>query len=127
MPDWLTTANVSLTLVLLGYAWAALRWLAPRTATTIDDRAVMSISQIIAWGRAVALDIYPVIERMAQAGELGTRAQKIAQFATEVAAEWRRQHGTDVPPAAIAAAETVARGLAHGEHLADPRNAPPSA
>jgi hypothetical protein len=127
--DWLTTERVTLALVVLGYLLAALRWLAPRTATTVDDRAVAAIDAAEAWAERWAPTFWGIVERAAKDGRLPS-VQKAAKFAELVRLAYRAQHDHDMPQTAQGLATTIADHLSVTGKVEipavppDPRNGP---
>ena len=131
--DWLTTERVTLALVVLGYAIAALRWLAPRTTwTSVDDRAVAAVDTATAWAERWAPTFWAIVEKAGTDGRLPTSVSKAAKFLELVRLAYRSQHDHDLPQSAEGLATTIANHLSVAKKVeipavpADPRSGPAS-
>jgi hypothetical protein len=115
--DQLTPTNIVLALVLLEMAVRLLRSIAPKTATKADDEALAGLDVAIGWAHAAAPHLWAIVEAAAAQGAI-PKAQKAAQFALMIKAEYQRQSGKALPAAAEAAAQLAAQGLSASEKLA---------
>jgi hypothetical protein len=124
--EWVTVERVALGLALIGYLIIALRWAAPRTATTIDDRAVAGIDAAKSWAERWAPGFWSVIEVAAKAGTLPQGTTKAAEFLLKVRDAYRKQSGADLPAQAEAVAVSVAEQLSAAVKLPLPFRSRPA-
>ncbi len=131
MSEYLTVPNVALVLSLIANVAAALiaglRWMAPRTATTIDDQAVANIDGAKAWAEKWAPTFWMMVEAATKTGRLPTGVNKTTEFIIQLRDAFKREHGKEMPVQAEAVAGHVAADLSASDKLVklDPRFAPP--
>lgn len=126
--DALTVNHVILVLVILQVVMQALRIMAPKTETKIDDAMVDTIDRAKEWAAGVAPLMWCVVEAAAKQGGL-PKMQKAAEFLTAVQRAYLEQHGKQLPGEAESVAKTIAAGMSARDKLSklpDPQSAPGS-
>jgi hypothetical protein len=139
MMQYVTVENCVVAVGAAGWVAAAvvagLRWVAPRTATTIDDRLLDTISTLERakmWAVTYAPYLWQALEWAQKQGTLPTGTTKGAEFLLKIRDAYRAQHGADLPASAETAAQVVAAAMSVGAKAApvpvgnpsDPRPAP---
>lgn len=116
MPDWMTTDNVTLALVVLMVLERILRAVAPRTETKIDDRILAGFDDARDWAEDMAPHLWAIVEALAAQGAI-PKAQKAALFGMQLKETYHKATGKLLPDGAVAQAETVAAGLSASDKL----------
>jgi len=96
--------------------FAFLAWLAPRTATKLDDEAVANIERAKAFAAPYAHAAWEHVESADKAGLLPLGVSKAVKFVEMVQAEYERRFNQAIPREALKVAEGIAAGLSAGEH-----------
>jgi len=96
-----------LLIALLGFK--LLEFIAPKTATTADDKIVSAIS----WALAHANSVFNIVEDLSAAGLIKVKTEA---FREELQKQYRKVYGKDLPQQAVSAAENIAAGLAAEDH-----------
>jgi len=97
-----------LLIALLGFK--LLEFIAPKTATTADDKVVSAVN----WALSHANGVFNIIEDLTAAGLL--KSSKVEAFREELQKQYRKVYGKDLPQQAVSAAENIAAGLAAEDH-----------
>lgn len=98
-----------LLIALLGFR--LLEFIAPKTATTADDKVVSAIN----WALAHANSVFNIVEDLSAAGLIKVKTEA---FREELQKQYRKVYGKDLPQQAVSAAENIAAGLAAEDHNA---------
>lgn len=107
--NW-STDELTMALILLGYAVMALRYIAPKTKTTADDELLAGIEKAVEWAEQWSPAFWNIAEVAATEGRI-TKARKLMEFRKQMEESYRRIHDREMPAEAKAAAEMVAGGL----------------
>ena len=97
-----------LLIALLGFK--LLEFIAPKTATTADDKIVSAVN----WALSHANGVFNIIEDLTAAGLI--KSSKVEAFREELQNQYRKVYGKDLPQQAVSAAENIAAGLAAEDH-----------
>jgi hypothetical protein len=116
MPDWMTTDNLTLALVVLMTLERIIRALAPKTATTLDDKFIGGLDDARGWAADMAPHLWAVVETLAMSGAI-PKAQKTALFALKIREAYQKATGKLLSDGAVITAETVAAGLSAADKL----------
>lgn len=116
MPEWMTTDNVTLALVVLMVLERIVRAIAPKTETKIDDRIIASLDDARDWAEDMAPHLWAIVETMAAQGAI-PKARKAALFGMQMKEAYHKATGKMLPEGAIATAETVAAGISAADKL----------
>lgn len=124
--EHITTANIALALVVIGYIYTILKAIAPSTQTKLDDQAVQAVEKAKKWVETYAPHFWSVVEVMSQSNQM-TSAQKAAAFLLELKTSYEKLNGERIPDKAIEAATLIATGLsAEDKRTRNPQSAPES-
>jgi hypothetical protein len=96
-----------LLIALLGFK--LLEFIAPKTATTADDKVVSAVN----WALAHANSVFNIVEDLEAAGLVKVKTEA---FREELQKQYRKVYGKELPQQAVNAAENIAAGLAAEDH-----------
>ena len=102
--------NLDTVLLLALMGFKLLEFVAPKTATTADDKIVSGIN----WALAHANSIFNIVEDLSAVGLIKTG--KTEAFREELQKQYQKVYGKPLPQQAISAAENIAAGLAAEDH-----------
>lgn len=101
--------NLDTVLLIILLAFKLLEYIAPKTATTADDKVVSAIN----WALAHANSVFNIVEDLNAAGLVKVKTEA---FREELQKQYRKVYGKDLPQQAVSAAENIAAGLAAEDH-----------
>ena len=107
--EHLTSGNIALAFVIV---LSILRFIAPRTGSTADDKIVAGIDTGLAWLRENMPDAYHKVEVAARGGALTCGSAKLAAYLWELNQAHIDDHGVPMPVALIEQAARRAAGKA---------------
>lgn len=96
-----------LLIALLGFK--LLEFIAPKTATTADDKIVSAVN----WALNHANGVFNIVEDLSAAGLVKVKTEA---FREELQKQYRKVYGKELPQQAVSAAENIAAGLAAEDH-----------
>jgi len=109
MLDFLSK-NIDTVLLLALMGFKLLEFVAPKTATTADDKIVSGVN----WALQHANSIFNIVEDLSAAGIIKT--SKTEAFRDKLNEQYHKVNGKPLPQQAVAVAETIAAGLAAEDH-----------
>lgn len=102
--------NIDTVLLLALMGFKLLEVVAPKTATTADDKIVSGIN----WALQHANSIFNIVEDLSAVGLI--KVGKTEAFREELQKQYQKVYGKPLPQQAISAAENIAAGLAAEDH-----------
>jgi len=123
--EYLTLPNITAFFVALAYLYSFLVWIAPKTATKIDDEAVAAVERAKSWGYSMSPFFWSIVEGMEKSGKI-QKLNKPVEFLLQLRKAYQDAHGTDLPKPAEIVAQQIAAGLSAQAKLPNPPQAQPS-